>query len=255
MHYMHLPTFEQQTKGLMEYLYKANAVMVRVIVVCTVSGGMNGVSHHHPPLTATRRHSPPLADRHCRSIQVKPVYLVSVGYWTHGSEPPEDYLATLEKIAETARKVIVVSPPTVRYVVVVVDGHPSRLVAHSPNSETYFRVVNEDHRRAYMSRNKIMKDWVATRASNKFAFLDYDRISLSAHPPPGGADNNWHYMCAIAWLRDLRVDHSKFGMNEFGEPQSQIYQGKVERIMSTEDATCGDEMNRMLWQVVFNMLL
>jgi len=58
MHYMHLPTFEQQTKGLMEYLYKANAVMVRAIVVCTVSGGMNGVSHHHPPLAATHRHSP-----------------------------------------------------------------------------------------------------------------------------------------------------------------------------------------------------
>ena len=60
MHYMHLPTFEQQTKGLMEYLYKANAVMVRAFVVCTVTGGMNGVSHHHPPL-ATR---PPLAPTH-----------------------------------------------------------------------------------------------------------------------------------------------------------------------------------------------
>ena len=130
------------------------------------------------------------------------------------------------------RKVIIVTPPTVR-------------------------VVNEDHRRAYTSRNEIMRRWVEhkNKENNVFAFLDYDRISLAAHPPPGGADNNWHYMCAIAWLRDIRTDHSPEGMNEYGEPISQIYQGRVEKIMSTEDETCGDEMNRMLWQVVFNMLL
>lgn len=120
------------------------------------------------------------------------------------------------------------------------------------------RVVNEEHRRAYSSRNDFMRRWVEERQAthpNTFALLDYDRISLSAHPPPGGADNNWHYMCAIAWLRNVRVDHSPEGTNDFGEPISQIYQGKVERIMSTEDQTCGDEMNRMLWQAAFNMLL
>ncbi len=90
---------------------------------------------------------------------------------------------------------------------------------------------------------------------NTFALLDYDGISNAAHPPPGGADNNWHYMCAIAWLRDLRVDHSREGLNEFGEPIAQLYQGKVERIMATEDGSCGDERNRALWQAGFNMLL
>ncbi len=44
LHYMHLPTFEQQTRGLLEYLERTPATFV------------------------------------------KPVYLVSVGYWTHVSE-------------------------------------------------------------------------------------------------------------------------------------------------------------------------
>ena len=190
-HYMHLPTFEQQTKGLLEYLHKTPATFV------------------------------------------KPIYLVSVGYWTHSETVPEDYLAALEGVAESARKVIVVSPPTVR-------------------------VVNEDHKRAYAKRNAFMKEWVNGKAAageTKFAFLDYDAVASAPNPPPGGADNNWHYMCAIAWLRNLRVDHSAEGMNEFGEPISQIYQGKVERVISTEDQACGDEMNRMLWQIAFNMVL
>jgi hypothetical protein len=223
-HYMHLPTFDQQTKGLKEYLRSTGAAMV------------------------------------------KPIYLVSVGYWTHADSVPQDYLDALEVLAETGSKVIVVSVPTVR-------------------------VVDEDHRRAYAARNAFMKAWVTdkttdttadktaaaagekigddeedldldhlgppttTNTKTKFAFLDYDALSLADHPPPGGADNNWHYMCAIAWLRNVRVDHSPEGMNEFGEPVSQIYQGKVERVMSTEDETCGDEMNRMLWQVAWNMIL
>ncbi len=105
------------------------------------------------------------------------------------------------------------------------------------------------------SNNVTMHQEKRSTHPNTFALLDYDGISNAAHPPPGGADNNWHYMCAIAWLRDLRVDHSREGLNEFGEPIAQLYQGKVERIMATEDGSCGDEMNRALWQVVFNMLL
>jgi hypothetical protein len=36
---MHLPTFDQQSKGLMEYLYKANAVLVRIGGVFSSSVG------------------------------------------------------------------------------------------------------------------------------------------------------------------------------------------------------------------------
>ena len=53
-------------------------------------------------------------------------------------QPPQSYLDALEQIAESARKVIVVTPPTVR-------------------------VVNEDHRRAYASRNSFMAQWVQVR--------------------------------------------------------------------------------------------
>ncbi len=60
MHYMHLPTFEQQTKGLMEYLYKANAVMVRAFVVYGYGWDERG----EPSSPATRPHSPPLAPTH-----------------------------------------------------------------------------------------------------------------------------------------------------------------------------------------------
>ena len=52
------------------------------------------------------------------------------------------------------------------------------------------------------------------------------------------------------------MDHSE-GFNELGERVTppQILQGNIERIHATEDGMCVDEMNRNLWQVVFNILL
>lgn len=165
---------------------------------------------------------------------VKPVLLISVAYWQNGEEVPEEYLTMLSDVAPKVRKVFIISVPTVR-------------------------VVSKEKREMYIARNTFMKGWVESKGE-PFAFLDYDGISLSKHTPPGGADNNWHYMCSIGWRTScancdlLRVDHSN-GVNEFGEPVPQMPVGNVERIMSTEDGVCADEMNRNLWQIVFNTLL
>lgn len=167
-------------------------------------------------------------------VGVKPVMLLSVGYWQNGAEVPQEYLDVLDKLANTARKVFIVSVPTVR-------------------------VVDTERAGSYRARNEFMKKWVEEKGE-PFAFLDYDTISLSMTTPPGGADYNWHYMCSIAWritcstCKLLQVDHDN-GVNEFGEPIPQVLQGNIERIMSTEDHMCTDEMNRNLWQIVFNALV
>jgi hypothetical protein len=164
----------------------------------------------------------------------KPVLLLSVGYWQNGDEVPEEYLEVLKNNAHKVRKVFLVSVPTVR-------------------------VVNEEARASYKVRNAFIKDWVAAQGE-PFAFLDYDTMSLAEHPPPGGSSNNWHYMCSVAWrihcvYCDLvRLDHQN-GVNEFGEPLPQFPVGNVERVLATEDGSCSDEMNRNLWQSVFNTLI
>lgn len=167
-------------------------------------------------------------------LGVKPVLLLSVGYWQNGEDVPDEYLTMLQSIAPKVRKVFIVSVPTVR-------------------------VVSEDAQRYYKSRNGFMKGWVESQGE-PFAYLDYDTVSLAKHPPPGGADNNWHYMCSVAWRIScvycdlVRIDHNN-GINEFGEPLPQFPVGNVERVLATEDGSCSDEMNRNLWQLVFNSLI
>lgn len=167
-------------------------------------------------------------------LGTKPVLLLSVGYWQNGEEVSEEYLTTLKNIAPKVRKIFIVSIPTVR-------------------------VVREDSQRDYKIRNSFMKTWVQSQGE-PFAYLDYDTMSLAEHPPPGGSNNNWHYMCSVAWrihcvYCDLvRIDHHN-GVDEFGEPVPQFPVGNVERILATEDGSCSDEMNRNLWQAVFNTLI
>ena len=167
---------------------------------------------------------------------VRPVLLTSVGYWESSSTIPDYYLAALDALKDRARKIIVVGVPTVR-------------------------VPTEERKEVLRVRNNFMKQWVQDRGE-PYAFLDFDALSVASHPPPGGSLNNWHYMCSVAWriactTCDLvQVDHSE-GFNELGERVTppQILQGNIERIHATEDGMCVDEMNRNLWQVVFNILL
>lgn len=167
---------------------------------------------------------------------VKPVLLTSVGYWEGSDTVPDSYLDALAALKDRTRKLFVISVPTVR-------------------------VPTEERKEKLRQRNNFMKRWVEERGE-PYVFLDFDALSVAQHSPPGGALNNWHYMCSIAWRTacafcDLvQIDHSE-GVNEFGEQVTppQILQGNIERIHATEDGMCADEMNRNLWQIVFNILL
>jgi hypothetical protein len=165
-----------------------------------------------------------------------PVLLVGVGYWENGGEVPQQYLETLAELRTRARKVFVVSIPTVRVPV--------------PERAEWYR-----------ERNTFMRAWVEAQGE-PFAFLDYDGIGRAAHPPPGGANNNWHYMCSLAWRVNctacdlVQIDRSNRGGGEDGiTPTEQIPRGSVEGLYASDDGQCTDEMNRNLWQVVFNALV
>ena len=169
---------------------------------------------------------------------VKPVILTSVGYWESNDTVPEGYLEAVAALKATALKVFIISPPTVR--------------------------VPDEHRREVLKiRNEFMKQWV-TDQGEPFVFLDFDTMASAPTIPPGGSLGNWHYMCSIAWRIScngcdlVQVDHSDGvdpGSGEGGYVAAQITQGQVERIHATDDGMCADEMNRNLWQVVFNTLL
>lgn len=108
-----------------------------------------------------------------------------------------------------------------------------------------------------------MRDWTE-KQGEPFVFLDFDAVSQSQNPPPGGSLTNWHYMCSVSWVARcssadpcdlINVDHSERSTDDDGRPMPQIVSGIVERIHATEDGQCTDEMNRNLWQIVFNTLL
>jgi hypothetical protein len=168
---------------------------------------------------------------------VKPVLLTSVGYWEGRATIPDEYLDALDALKDRTRKVFVVSVPTVR-------------------------VPTEERKQLLRERNIFMKNWVEQRGE-PYAFLDFDALSIAAHAPPGGSEYNWHYMCSVVWriacaACDLvQIDHSDGFNSTTGEriTPPQILQGNIERIHATEDGMCVDEMNRNLWQVVFNVLL
>lgn len=169
----------------------------------------------------------------------RPVVVMSVGYWEQDAAVPENYLTMLTRIKSQARKIFILSIPTIR-------------------------VTNSDRREAYRLRNARMKEWVEG-AGEPFAFVDFDAMSHAKAPPPGGSMNNWHYMCSVAWRTRcgrnkecglVIVDHSETSFNSStGAFYFQIPRGLVDRIHATEDGLCGDEMNRNVWQVVFNTLL
>lgn len=166
---------------------------------------------------------------------VKPIIFTSVAYWEENAVVPQDYLDMLSnELRYKAHKVFVISVPRIRVVL------PERVDA-------------------YTVRNAFMRQWVEEQGE-PFVFVDFDTLAFSPHTPPGGSNNNWHYMCSLAWRLTcvacdlLQVDHSD-GKDAEGLPVAQIPQGNVERIHATEDGMCSDEMNRNMWQIVFNALV
>lgn len=128
-------------------------------------------------------------------------------------------MAALSLLRGRAHKVVVVGMPTAR-------------------------VARLDLIDNYSARNKFLREWVQAEGE-PYVFLDYDAMSRAAHPPPGGADLDPHYMCAAEWAPGTKV----------GGGTAQIPRGAVRRVRTTEDGLCSDEMNRNLWQVIFNAVL
>jgi hypothetical protein len=165
----------------------------------------------------------------------QPVVLAAVGYWESTAETPADYLAALEALRGRAARVFVVSVPTVR-------------------------VVDDARRASYITRNAAMRAWTAAQGA-PFEFLDFEALASAAHAPPGGADNNWHYMCSTSWRVScaycdlVRVDHGDGVDEATGALLPQVPVGNLERVHATEDGACADEMNRNLWQVALNALV
>lgn len=207
-----------------------------------VAGQAAMLNCSRPPINFHYMHSPrwknqiAMIPHYVNNLQpgVKPIIFTSIGYWEGNDTVPEDYLAMLTALETRARKIVVVSVPIVR-------------------------VPDAERQATYIKRNTFMKSWVDA-AGEPYVFLDFQAMSSSAHPPPGGSMNNWHYMCSVAWritcadCELFQVDHED-GQDEQGNLLQQIRQGDVERVHATEDGLCGDEMNRNMWQVALNMLL
>jgi len=166
-------------------------------------------------------------------VGVKPVVLTSIGFWEGAAEVPQAYLDMLTSLASRTTKVLVVSIPRVR-------------------------VPDPQRSEVYRGRNEFMRQWV-NQQGEPFTFVDFDALSMAPTSPPGGAANNWHYMCSVTWRTQcsycqlLRIDPNN-GVDPDGLPATQI-QGNVERMHMDEDGFCADETNRNLWQVVMNTVV
>mmetsp|Transcript_4695 Transcript_4695/g.13492 ORF Transcript_4695/g.13492 Transcript_4695/m.13492 type:complete len:605 (-) Transcript_4695:890-2704(-) len=155
-----------------------------------------------------------------------PVVVLSVGFWEKTSEVPEEYLQMLTELLAKVERIFFVGLPT-------------------------SRVQHEEWATAYTARNAAMKAW-AKKAGPKAEFLDFDILAHVPGGPPAGADGNWHYSCFLQWpsWRNKKLE-SQPG-NYF---RDRLYGHPIEGLVMTEDGSCGDEMNRNLWQMVFNVLL
>ena len=99
---------------------------------------------------------------------VKPVILTSVGYWEGSERILPEYMEAITALQGKALKVFVVGIPTVR-------------------------VPTEERKATLRKRNAFMKQWVEEQGE-PYVYLDFDAISLGKNSPPGGSQNNWHYM-------------------------------------------------------------
>ena len=167
-------------------------------------------------------------------VGVKPIILLSVGFWEEdASVVPQKYLDVLESLRHRAHKVFIISAPTVR-------------------------VFQESLKENVAARNVQMRQWVADHG-DPFIDLDYEKIAAAEHPPPGAVGQNWHYMCSVMWGHLCHgCPRIKMGGTEddgSGEFIPQLKKGTADRIHGTQDEMCVDEMNRNLWQIVFNAVL
>lgn len=161
--------------------------------------------------------------------------ILSVGYWVWFPEVPHDYLDFLESLSKRAAKVVVLSIPTVH--VTAHTGKQGPALLH-----------------AYRSRNLIMKAWVKDRPTgSNIRFVDFDAMSNSINAPPICAGENWHYQCFLTWPAwSNKIALTDTETNWF---RDRVYRAPLVGLYMTEDGQCADEMNRNVWQVIFNNML
>lgn len=167
--------------------------------------------------------------------EYKPIVIVSVMYWVHSARIPDSYLDTLKFLGSRAKRVYLVTIPRIK-------------------------VPKQEWQEMYHTRNEFFKNWVKEN-DGPFEILDFDMVAAARNAPPGGAKNNWHYMCSITWNHDAcppgstqceptHMD-SRNGLTINGYRAAQA-KGRIAFITATEDGQCVDEMNRNLWQMVWN---
>lgn len=152
----------------------------------------------------------------------KPLVVLSVGFWQSGEEIPEAYLQTLTQLQDRVSRFVYVGMP-----VSVVHNHTQRL--------------------QFKRRNELMREWINEKGP-QFLYVDFDALASSSNAP-NGTKGSKHYSCWIEWSKAMYP----FGASENPSGTSQIF-GEVARIHTDIDGECSDEMNRNLWQVIFNGL-
>jgi hypothetical protein len=166
-----------------------------------------------------------------QSPNIKPIYVVNVGYWEGIDFVPAFYLQSLLKLRGTATKIFLVGIPT---------GYKK-----------------EDTRRAaHRRRNDQLKAWAKDQGA-PFFYVDYDSLTTTTSEPkpavPYGPDT--HFICATVWHRTSKPSVRINKASQDSELEAQVPVGKIERIQVTSDGNCSDETNRNLWQMIFNVMV
>jgi hypothetical protein len=172
---------------------------------------------------------------------VKPVLISSVGYWESNNNISNSYLNALKEAAtaKAARKIFIVSVPTVKVGAAPVGGR---------EREAKLR-----------EKNEFMKLWTEKQGP-MFSFVDFDALSRAAIRPPGGGGIDKHYICSLLWKRPCKgcpailIDR-RAGVMKNGSLLPQIIEGTVGAVHTTEDGLCTDETNRAVWNIIFNTLI
>jgi len=163
------------------------------------------------------------------------VVVLGVHYWESEGEAPAEYLAMLASLAQAASRVFVVGVAT----------------GNAPD--------NDPLRAGYLARNKQMRTFVEEQG-HPFEYVDFDALSTAPEPKPAGPlGRDKHWMCKIGWnlqtASKFTLDTSRRGANTDWQPLPQIYAPKIERLVTTADGHCTDEVNRNLWQLILNVML
>ena len=105
-------------------------------------------------------------------------------------------------------------------------------------------------------RNELMRKWAASRspeAGGNVFYLDFDAMAEAPDAPPGLASSNWHFQCF------LDPNHNQEARRELGSLKAAWHWPELPghiypSVWTDSEGKCDDEMNRNIWQMLFNIL-